>query len=407
MNRSRVQAVREHAAYQASADWRHFVPLDDVLPEPRSGHATVICQDQMWVFGGFCDNACLDSLWCFEAGQLKWRRVANTQPWPAARCSTALCLDGRGGMILYGGSGPAFGASTMIDLWRFDLAAQTWKQLFVRPNGCGYHVPFGRGDQQQACFENPKPVYGHAMVPVPGTQFALLFAGTTGAQYTNRLHALNLESFEFTLLNTTGPAPSERYLSACFMLNEGKRMLVIGGGQHLPKYSDRLQVFELDLATLHWTAIECASGLPHARIGCAINRIGPDEFLLFGGRTDKGAMMHQLNDSWRYLARQRAWARVQDTAGLAPRDFLSGGLVAARRVFLFGGFDGQKRLGEMLVRDLDWAAPPSLEVLCMRQFCKMLVREQLEAAWDWSDVPEHLVWAIEHTHGICKDVVQM
>ena len=214
----------------------------------------------------------------------------------------------------------------MRDAYRFNFESETWKRVEY-PAGFSNDpvIPFGRPHQHQCCDPTiPKPTYGHSMVVASKTH-ALIFGGTEGQDYDNTVFAVNLESFVWTILKCSGDIPSPRYMARCFVLpanssSPSKRLLVLGGDEHLPDPVSPSQVHELNLSTLVWKRIPISNDpdTPRSRLGTAIAELDNGEFILFGGRSKKMSeplthlmMGDQSNETFFYSSRRQTFVRCK------------------------------------------------------------------------------------------------
>ncbi len=111
----------------------------DVHIEPRSGHASVVFNDAIWVFGGYNPNArgdrsaYLADVWYTEDGST-WIKVTDSAPWKGRRghqvvvCNDVLYL--LGGYRVYRENGVTYGGAAN-DVWR-SVDGISWEE--IKPN---------------------------------------------------------------------------------------------------------------------------------------------------------------------------------------------------------------------------------------------------------------------------------
>jgi hypothetical protein len=88
---------------------------------------------QLLVFGGLIDSAASNETWVFEpVSGAGWRSI-SAYPSPMARWGAACCSEGS---VAYLHGGSASDASSLSDLWSFNITSLTWSQLL--PSSCNY-----------------------------------------------------------------------------------------------------------------------------------------------------------------------------------------------------------------------------------------------------------------------------
>jgi len=373
-------------------------------------------QGKLYVFGGYDSVAskseCFDTLWEFDVASARWARMGRKGRWPRARCGHAAVVA-HDAMYILGGTGADFGKCTFGDMWRFDFALGEFAPVApLRADAVDAQVPFGSPSQQQPGL-HPPAMYGQAMVHVGA--HVLVFGGTDGHAYSNDLFALNLDSLVWTRLACSGDVPSQRYMAACFVCAAARRprLVVIGGGKHMPSGQEPIDVYVLDLASLAWTRLPLPNdeSTPRLLLGSAVLRLSGDDFMLFGGRSHStGApasspSTRQSSSTWLFSLSRGRWTRCGGGGGgggvddVRGRDYLQGAVVGDR-AFLFGGFDGACRLNQVLTRRLSFA-PASLEMIALQQLCKALNCDDADDADDAeasaAELPETVRAAIAAT----------
>ena len=126
----------------------------------------------------------------------------------------------------------------------------------------------------------PSPRYGHSAHVIRGIMY--IFGGTDGRKYYNQIYALNLETWEWTLLETSNRiAPRERAASNTYM----EKIMVFGGQNSNGVLHDGLFMF--DVGARSWSLLENESNHPRGRVGaCLVVNEKLKEAFLLGGRED-------------------------------------------------------------------------------------------------------------------------
>lgn len=135
-------------------------------------------------------------------------------------------------------------------------------------------------------------------------------SSTSGLQFTPLadLWSYDVNSAQWAKVSTTGKAPSARLFHSCAVSDDGKVLVVYGGGGvnafQGPFYGD---TFVLDLQSMAWSAI--AGPAPMARIKAGMAP-APDsaEIWLFGGHDDGD--VGNRNDLWLFDTASLGWKRV-------------------------------------------------------------------------------------------------
>lgn len=114
----------------------HWARLEDG-PSPRTRHAAAADDDAMWIFGGRFragtsgSYQVKDDLWRLDIEARTWARIEPQGAGPAGRFNTTLVHDPvRDVLWLQGGNGNGgINPTPLGDLWRYDIAANTWTQV--------------------------------------------------------------------------------------------------------------------------------------------------------------------------------------------------------------------------------------------------------------------------------------
>ncbi len=112
---------------EAVLTWAPLEPAGAV-PAAREDHTwTLDPADRAgWLFGGRDGGTAFDDLWRYDLASDTWARQVPTGPGPAARFGhTATWVDGVGLVIWSGQAGSDF----FDDLWAYDPASDSWREL--------------------------------------------------------------------------------------------------------------------------------------------------------------------------------------------------------------------------------------------------------------------------------------
>ena len=189
-------------------DW---VPLrvGRQLPPPRFGHAMVIADTSLFVYGGrnrSMTAPVLSDFYSFEGAPLVWRPISYDGDGPGSRVSHCMVQLGHYLYVLGGGSGNR----SFNDLHRVDLYTMHWELIHTK------------GETHAS---KPEALIGHSVAWVE--PYLVVFAGGDGRRPSNELHTLELTTATWRRVDTNGAPPAPRVGHSCTML--GAEMFIIGG----------------------------------------------------------------------------------------------------------------------------------------------------------------------------------
>jgi len=250
---------------------------------------------------------------------------------------TAVLDEENNEMIVFGGYfyEHGSGVTRMNDLWKYSLTNRTWNEI-------------------QATGDIPPPVNGHIAIYDPIDHRMLVFGGGKDGGILNSVYELDLDTYAWTLLSTSGTSPSARW-SHAGIYDSQEHSMVIFGGRDLGSSLNDLWV--LDLTTLTWQEIT-ASG-PSARMGTRATYI-PDEnkMIVFGGSNNLSMPWPNthFNDVWEFCFDTQTWTELHPT-GDPPmeRDLQSQYYDEVNnRLIIYGGIgDFTLALGDVWQLDLN------------------------------------------------------
>jgi len=235
-----------------------------------------------WAFHSDCDS--------FE--------LLDSGSGPSPRGRHAVALDSLGGrMIIQGGRfrPETSGTYTLYDdTWAFDLATDTWEEL-------GTGGPSARTNHTAVVANNQLLIYG-GNASSNGLAFSPL----------DDLWSLNLDTLEWTELNTIG-APSARLFHAAAVSDDESTMFVYGGGDENaftgPFFPD---LFALDLSTGEWT--ELHDGSASAPVGSIWGDLlfdgNANRLLLWGAHEDN--LLGNNNKIWQFDLQENSWLMLEE-----------------------------------------------------------------------------------------------
>jgi len=233
-----------------------------------------------------------------------WTRLRPGRS-PAAREDHTWTVDkDSAAAYLFGGRD---GATIFDDLWRFDLATDTWARL--RPGGA-----------------RPNARFGHNAAWVPGTGL-VIFAGQRGSEFFNDLWAYDPASERWTELPDRGAVPAPRY-GSCAVLGTDGRLVISHGFTFRGRFDDTRAY---DFPSGRWASVAPDGRRPGERClhDCFTTTVG--RLVLYGGQDDRNAA---LGDLWSTRP-DGGWSRSPDPRAAARR--LYAVTEAGPHAWIFGG----------------------------------------------------------------------
>jgi hypothetical protein len=305
------------------AEWSQ--PLaGDPAPAAREDHTWTVTPDgaTAYLFGGRDGSAVFDDLWAYDLAAGTWRELTTAGSGPAARFGHNAAWALGIGLVVFAGQA---GADFFNDLWAYDPAANAWREL---PGGAA------------------KPVarYGSCAAIGPDGRLWISHGFTSEGQRFADTRAYDFPTATWTDETPAGDAPTQRCLHACWWTDDGGLILYGGQTTGTTALGDlwRLAVGERP-GTASWTQLE-PSALPPPRNLPAAARWGAAT-LLFGGQSiDAG----YLDDAW-WLADDGTATPLQ-AGGIAPSARAGAELIsdtASARLLLFGGRNGETALDDL------------------------------------------------------------
>ncbi|KAL4170837.1 hypothetical protein KRP22_008940 [Phytophthora ramorum] len=229
-----------------------------VAPSPRKSHSAVVHKDSFYVFGGYDGDKRLNDFFSYNFLTQTWTNVfvnAGQQPTPRYGHASVVYDNA---MYIFGGSDSHYDRESMSsrssseygrldsgrhvnDMHSFNLETNSWS--LIRTTG-----------------EVPYPREGGTMIVHETT--CLLFGGYDhDLGYLNDVHIFNFETRVWSSLETKGTAPTSCHHPLVALHNN---FLIVFGGKKDP------DLYVLDLESNTWEAIVCDGSSPKssAPAGC-------------------------------------------------------------------------------------------------------------------------------------------
>ncbi|EAL21307.1 hypothetical protein CNBD3610 [Cryptococcus deneoformans B-3501A] len=180
-------------------------------PVGRYGHAACMVENRFYVFGGQADGMFMNDMWMYDIKQLSgtamvhtWEQVSYTTPPPPRRTGHVLVAASSGKLYLFGGTD---GNYHYNDTWCFDPSTGAWAEL-----SCIGFIPL--------------PREGHAAAIVDDTIY--IFGGRdVKGKDLGDLAAFRLSNQRWFMFQNMGPSPAAR--SGHAMVSAHGKIFVVGG----------------------------------------------------------------------------------------------------------------------------------------------------------------------------------
>jgi hypothetical protein len=204
-------------------------------------------------------------------------------------------------MIVFGGFYYDWGTGPerYNDVWKMGLDTYSWSEISTSGTP-------------------PPPVSAHTCIYDPVNHRMLVYGGGLDGDVLADVYSLDLYSYTWSLLSTTGEKPTARW-DHCAVYNSQDHTMVIFGGRnwYLGLVFDDL--WSLDLSTLAWQKIESYG--PSERIGpSAVYVPGTNSMLVFGGSNEyvDPSPYNHYNDLWKFDFTAQTWTELSPSGSLPP-----------------------------------------------------------------------------------------
>lgn len=313
----------EFTGEMAKALWLK-VETTNAGPAPRYEHAMQYnaATNQIFVFGGRDGTRIFDDVWALDMRTFSWQELAiNSPAAPVARFSSVMMVD-EAGENLYIATGQTQGGRNFNDVWRLDLAAETWQDVTqaagqgpeARYGGPGGNLGgnlvlthgFGSTRYDDTWQFNVGTGQWENITPAGTVPLRRCLFAATPSEANLVIHGGCASGFgdcfldDTWVLDTAAQAwrevlsdlkPVGRQYHSLIAAGPGSNRIILFGGQDASREA-RTDIWFLDLTTGNWQPVD-ASGEPGARYQHAAAWIPGRGMLVYGGRDDG-----PLGDLW-------------------------------------------------------------------------------------------------------------
>mmetsp|Transcript_5359 Transcript_5359/g.16717 ORF Transcript_5359/g.16717 Transcript_5359/m.16717 type:complete len:526 (-) Transcript_5359:145-1722(-) len=304
-------------------------PSTQGCPGPRAAHSCDVIDGRLYVFGGWNGKRALNDLHVLDVASGIWTEVLPNASAPSARNNhTTAVVDQR--LAVHGGHD---GNKWVADMHILDTSSAASGSY----GGLTWHKAqtSGTPPSARAC---------HTLTRLARKLY--MFGGYDGAKCFNDMDIIDLETMTWMQPALSGTLPQAR--NAHTMTVIGARLYLFGGHSGNKHLTD-LHVF--DTQRLQWSQPEILGTPPPGLRGHTANLIGHKIFL-FGGYDGKG----RTNELYILDTAEGRWVRPTwptESPHTPPgRQRHSASLIGSKRIYIFGGFDGNKWLNDLHILDV-------------------------------------------------------
>lgn len=211
--------------------WRQIRVKGGTVPGPRSGAASVIVGDMMYMFGGYGGNGRLDDFFEYSFETRQFRAVVpKGEVNPGVRENNGVVFY-KGCLYIFGGYN---GSQWLNDFHEFNLETESWR--VVEPNG---FCPASR--------------FGYVSV-VDADSF-ILFGGYDGTTWLNDMYEYNFVSKKWSQIEPKGTTPSIR--SCPSWTKHDRSVFVLGGYDGVQRMNDFFGAWDDKTSLLQLAPYRC------------------------------------------------------------------------------------------------------------------------------------------------------
>jgi len=224
-----------------------------------------------------------------------------------------------------------------------------------------------------------------------------MFGGYDGAKCFNDMDILDVETMTWIQPALSGTQPQARNAHTMTVI---AAKLFLFGGHSGNKHLTDLHVF--DTQKLQWSQPEILGTPPPGLRGHTANLIGYKIFL-FGGYDGKG----RTNELYVLDVENSKWVRPSwstESLHTPPgRQRHSASLIGSKKIYIFGGFDGNKWLNDLHVLDVGRLEESALSDVAVHRLIENM--RKLLNSQDFSDITLADHYTLDGLKHVCENVL--
>ncbi|OAY67052.1 Acyl-CoA-binding domain-containing protein 4 [Ananas comosus] len=247
-----------------------------VRPSGRYKHAAEVVEDKLYVIGGSRNGRYLADVQVFDIRSLEWSNISanmdtkstksdsfvSDQAFPASAGHSLVKWENK--LVVVAGHSKE--SSDTVRVWLLDLETNSWSAVDTSGK-----VPKARGGQS---------------VTLVGSRLIMFGGEDNSRRLLNDLNILNLKTMTWDLAETKKAAPAPRFDHTAAMLGN-QYLLTFGGSSYSTCFND---LHILDLQTMEWSQLESQGAYVTPRGGHASTIIDEKWYIVGGGDNRSGAI---------------------------------------------------------------------------------------------------------------------
>lgn len=260
-------------------------------------HAVVHHNNCLYLLGGSYGRTHRMDVLIYSIEKKTWSRVKHQDDMRPAE------ILGRGGFIMTGSIPISRNGHTATLLNRIDENGEERSLIYIIGGWMGHHAS---SDLHILDVTNPRslswiPAHVHGVSPgpcnmhtadfIPHKREILVFRGGDGSAYLNDLHAFNVDTMHWRLVNTCGAPPEQRADHASAYISQSKELYIFGGWNGRERLND-LHILNID--TLTWSQPKTGGVAPQPRAGMTLTAVR-DKLFVFGGNGTQSTVCNDVH----------------------------------------------------------------------------------------------------------------
>ena len=275
--------------------------------EPRCRHVAVVHKQNVYLYGGMDSNyeQFTQHIWIYASISNTWTQHNTTGETPThtiQSTATIITNNNTSQLVLFGGSDGDYNYSNDIHILNFQT--YQWKQMSSKGT-------------------KPRARCAHVQWSTPTV--IVVFGGRGLGVNFNDIHQLDIASMTWTQPSTFGEPPSHR--AFCSYTKKGNEGFVFGGHGKGAGYHNDLHAF--NLVTNTWRLLNTHGPLPPGRQYATMNTVRCELFIC-GGEDDHDDV---LSDCWAFNTEKEVWRKLGNFDGRCGHTACEVG----DKVLVFGG----------------------------------------------------------------------